>query len=135
MTDKTVDIIDQIELSSATVSLRDDGIFYVEMKVINRELQEKDVREMTESIGIIGKGARYPVLIMVQEYNSISKEASEYAASEIAARYTIANAVVVKSAAIRIATNFFIKIFKPVRPTKMFADEEKAMTWLRTLIY
>ena len=135
MTDKHVDIIDKIELASATVSLREDGIFCVAMKVINRELEERDVRELTESIGIIGKGAKYPILIIVQEYNSITKEASEYAASEIAARYTIANAVVVKSAAIRIATNFFIRIFKPVRPTKMFSEEEKAIQWLRTLIY
>src|ERR1043165_5777980 len=110
MTDKSADIIDKIDLSSATVSLREDGIFCVAMKVINRELEERDVRELTESIGIIGKGAKYPILIIVQEYNSITKEASEYAASEIAARYTIANAVVVKSAAIRIATNFFIRI-------------------------
>ncbi|MFL5762472.1 MAG: hypothetical protein ACJ77K_00940 [Bacteroidia bacterium] len=135
MTDKQIDIIDQVELSSATVSLRDDGIFRVEMKIINRELEEKDVRELTESIGIIGKRAKYPVLVVVNEYNAISKEASEYAASEIAARYTVANAVVVKSAAIRIATNFFIRIFKPVRPTKMFSEEEKAILWLRTLMY
>jgi hypothetical protein len=135
MTDKSADIIDKIDLSSATVSLREDGIFRVEMKIINREVEERDVRELTESIGIIGKGAKYPVLIVVHEYNSISKDASEYAASEIAGRYTIANAVVVQSAAVRIATNFFIKIFKPVRPTKMFSDEEKAVSWLRTLIY
>jgi hypothetical protein len=135
MTDKQIEIIDKIELSSASVFLREDGIFRVEMKMINRELEERDVRELTESIGIIGKGAKYPVLIIVNEYNTINKEASEYAASEIAGRYTIANAVIVKSAAVRIATNFFIRIFKPVRPTKMFSDEERALQWLRTYLY
>lgn len=134
MIDKQIDIIDKIELPSAIVALRDDGLFQVEMKIINRELTEKDVRELTEYIGIIGKGARYPVLIFIKEFNAITKEASEYAASEIAGRYTLANAVVVNSAPIRIATTFFINFFKPARPTKMFNNEDTAIDWLKTLI-
>jgi hypothetical protein len=135
MTDEQINIIDQIDYFSATVSFRDDGIFQVDMKVINRELSLKDVRELTEAIGIMGKGAQYPVLVMVKEFNTISKEASEYSASEIGARYTLANAVVIRSAAIRIGVNFFITMFKPVRPTKMFNNEENATQWLYSLIH
>jgi hypothetical protein len=134
MPHQSIDIIDRIELISATVSLREDGIFQLEMKTIDRELIEQDVRELTESIGIIGKGAKYPVLILTKEFNTLSKEASQYAASEIAGRYTLANAIVINSPAIRIGANFFITIFKPARPTKMFNDEDKAIAWLRTLL-
>lgn len=134
MIDKQVEIIDKIELSSCIVSLRDDGIFQVNMKVLNREMEEKDVREMTEIIGEMGKGKTYPVLILIEEFNPIQKSASEYAASEEAGKYTKANAIVINSFAVRIGSNFFIKIFKPKRPTKMFNSEEKAVEWLKSLL-
>ena len=134
MTDEEVNVIDKSELFAATVALREDGIFQIDMKMINQELSLKDVRELTEAVGIVGKGAQYPVLILVKEFNTISKEASEYSASEIGGRYTLANAVVIKSAAIRIGVNFFINMFKPERPTKMFNNEDKAIAWLRSQI-
>lgn len=134
MTDEGLIIIDEIELSASTVSLKEDGIFHVVLKSIDRELTEKDIRELTESIGIIGKRAKYPVLILVREFNDITKSASEYAASEIAGRYTSAYAIVVNSEGIRIGLNIFIKMFKLARPTKMFISEKNALEWLKKFL-
>ena len=134
MEDKVVDIIDKVELAASVISLRDDGLFQIQMKEIEREVELQDVKEMTETVGRMGNGKIYPVLILIKRFNPITKEASEYAASEAAAIYTIADAIVISNFAIRIATNFYIKIFKPRRPTKMFNSEERAVEWLRTLL-
>ncbi|MBA3971298.1 MAG: hypothetical protein H0X46_04010 [Bacteroidetes bacterium] len=53
ITDEQLNIIDKTELFSATVALRDDGLFQVDMKVINREVSLKDVRELTEAVGML----------------------------------------------------------------------------------
>lgn len=131
---ESINIIDEIELFSGIVALRDDGIFQVDLKMIDRGVSLKDFRELTEAIGIIGKGAKYPVLLIVRDLYKISKEAIEYSASEIGSRYTLANAFILKSDAISIGSNNFIDIFDPVRPTKMFSSEDQAIQWLRTLI-
>ena len=129
-----VDIIERIELDASIVSLRNDGLIQVEMKEIEREVSLEDVEAMTSSLGKLGNGKRFPVLILVKRFNPISKEASEFSASEAAGIYTIADAIVITNFAIRIASNFYIKMFKPVRPTKMFGSEERAVEWLKTLL-
>ena len=134
MVAQVVDIISRTELSASIVSLRDDGLFQIQMKEIEREVEINDIKEMTNTIGEMGGGKKYPMLILIKRFNPITKDASEYAASEIAGRYTLADAIVINNFAIRIATNFYIKIFKPKRPTKMFNSEEKAVDWLKTFL-
>lgn len=134
MIEQSIDIINETELSASIVSLRSDGLFQVQMKEIDREVSLQDIEEMTAAVGKIGNGKMYPVLILIKRHNSISKEASEYAASDIAGIYTLADAIVINNFAIRIASNFYIKIFKPKRPTKMFTSEEKAVDWLKTFL-
>lgn len=134
MVAQTVDIISITELSASIVSLRDDGLFQIQMKEIEREVVIDDIKEMTNTIGEMGGGKKYPMLILIKRFNPITKDASEYAASETAGRYTLADAIVINNFAIRIATNFYIKIFKPKRPTKMFNSEEKAVDWLKTFL-
>ena len=131
---QAIDIINTTELSASIISLRSDGLFQVQMKEIEREVMIDDVRAMTTTVGEMGKGKKYPMLILIKRFNPITKDASEYAASEIAGRYTLADAIVIPNFAIRIATNFYIKIFKPKRPTKMFNSEEKAVDWLKTFL-
>lgn len=128
-----IEIVDKVELSASILSLREDGIFHMEMKEIERYVTLEDVKVMTETIGRMGNGKVYPVLVTLKRYNPITKEASEYAASEEAGKYTAANAIVINNFAMRIASNFYIKIFKPIRPTKMFNSEERAVGWLKTI--
>ena len=131
---KQVDIIDEVDLPASIVSLRADGIVQVEMKEIEREISVEDVKAMTAVLEKFGNGKRFPVLILIKRFNPISKEASEYSASEAAGIYTMADAIVISNFAIRIASNFYIKMFKPVRITKMFGSKERAVAWLKTLI-
>ena len=134
MLTKLVNIIEKTELDASTVSLRNDGIIQLDMREIEREVSLEDVKAITSALKKLGNGKRFPVLILVKRFNPISKEASEYSASEEAGIYTIADAIVISNFAIRIASNFYIKMFKPVRPTKMFGSEEKAVEWLKTLL-
>ena len=133
MINKHIDIVETIDLATSIVTFRTDGIFQVEIKNVDREIIEEDIRELTIEIGKMGGGKTYPVLIIIKEWNTIHKSASQYAATEEAGIYTKANAIVVTSFAIRVSTNFFIKIFKPIRPTKMFNSEILAVEWLKSL--
>lgn len=134
MVTQVKEILNKTELSASIVSLRSDGLFQIQMKEIERDVVTDDIKEMTNVIGEMGGGKKYPMLILIKRFNPITKEASEYAASEVAGRYTLADAIVIPNFAIRIATNFYIKIFKPTRPTKMFNSEEKAISWLKTFL-
>lgn len=134
MPERSIEIIQVVELPASVISLRGDGLIQVEMKVLERELVENDVRDLTRTIGTIGKGKTFPVLILIKESNSIEKRASQFASSEECLKYTKANAIVVNSLAIRIGANFYVTVFKPIRPTKMFNSEEAAVEWLKTFL-
>lgn len=134
MSEKLLEIIQTVELDASVVSLRNDELIQVEMKILEREIAENDVRKLTTTIGNIGKGKTYPVLILIKESNTIEKSASQFASTEECLKYTRANAIVVNSLAIRIGANFYVTIFKPIRPTKMFNSEELAVEWLKTFL-
>ncbi|CAN5399192.1 hypothetical protein BH10BAC1_BH10BAC1_01280 [soil metagenome] len=120
-------IISKTELAASIISLRSDGIIHVEMKEIDREVELTDIKEMTSDLGKTGNEKKLPVLVSLKRFNPITKEASEYSASIEGGRYTIANAILISNFAIRISSNYYIKIFKPTTTTKMFNSEERAI--------
>ena len=61
------------------------------------------------------------------------KSANEYSASEEGMQYSIAEAIVVKNLAQKIMVSFYLKINKPIRPSKAFNDEDEALEWLLSL--
>ena len=44
-----------------------------------------------------------------------------------------ATAILINSLANKILSDFYIRVFKPVVPTKVFTDEERAIKWLMDL--
>ncbi len=76
-------------------------------------------------------GVNYPLLSNVKSLKGISKETRDYMASKEGCAGVLAAAVIIDSPVTSMIGNFFINISKPLVPTKMFTDEEKAKKWLK----
>lgn len=128
-----IKIITKVDLHASTVSLRSDGIIHLELHPVE-ELAVKDAWEIIKAIEGIGKGKKFPNLITAKDYVNIDKEAKVLSASEEGNQYTLADAIVVDSIALKLIANFYISFNKPVRPTRLFSSEEKAVAWLKTFL-
>jgi hypothetical protein len=126
-------IISSTELTATHVSLRADGIMHLAIKD-EIEVTVEDIIAMNEAVGRIGDGRKYPNLITVGRYTSISKEAREFAAGDEANKYTLADGYVLHSFHQKILANFFIKINKPKLPVKFFNHENEAVEWLKQFL-
>lgn len=94
----------------------------------------KDSNEMVEAAGKLGNFKKMPVLIIAGKGSLADKETREFAASKEGTKYASAVAFVIKSLAQKILGNAYLKINKPVVPTALFDNEEKAVKWLKTCI-
>lgn len=130
---ETITILNKIELDSATISLRNDGIILYSIKD-NISISEKDSKEMVEAAGKLGELKKFPILIMGEKHTLADKEAREFGASAEGTKFAIAVAFVIKSLAQKILGNAYLKINKPVVPTALFDKEEKAIEWLKSFI-
>jgi hypothetical protein len=105
-----------------------DGILFLDVKetdifdIYMAKVCVKSLEEFTEN-------KPYPCLMSVLKIKGISKEAREYFANEGDA-HILANAMLIKSPIMRMISNFYIKVNKPRKPTRMFTDEEQALEWL-----
>lgn len=72
----------------------------------------------------------YPVISNIKAIKNISKEARDFLATEAGCEGIIAAAILIDSDLGSMIGNFWIKINKPLRPTKLFTDEESAKKWL-----
>lgn len=63
--------------------------------------------------------------------NNVTKEARDFLASKEATDGLIAGAFVINSPLATVLCNFFLKISKPQRPSKLFTSHTDAIKWLR----
>jgi hypothetical protein len=123
----------RVELSSATVGLRSDGIMQFNIRPA-ADYSVKDIIAANEAAARIGNGKAYPNLIYIENFYNADSESRHYLASEESNRYTLADAFVVESVAMKLIGNFYIKVNKPVRPTRIFSSGEEALDWLYTFL-
>jgi len=131
MLDECVLIKDKIETKSFFVRKRSDDIIVFIPKDIE-EINVEDIREANNASAKLSVEKPSLNLILLKKFLNIAPEARAYAASEESNRYTIADAFVVQSQALKIVANFYLKFNKPARPTKIFHKEEDAIDWLNT---
>jgi hypothetical protein len=62
--------------------------------------------------------------------SSLSKELREYAASNEGAQRTSGTAILVKNLAQQLLVDYYLKINKPIYPTRAFYKKEKAIEWI-----
>lgn len=127
MEDVTIEIERVFE--KITMRLYANGIMNVIFKN-DTYIDIQDIEAVMSWMEEIGKGRMF-VNLMEGAYNSdISPEVREFAASSSQNKYTIADAMVISSQAHKIVTNFYLKFNKPIKPTKIFTDRNKAIEWL-----
>jgi len=94
-------------------------------------LEVEDMLAIKKANQSIAGGVPYVVLVSSGHLSSISNEARLLTASREFALGTIAKALLIRSMGHRIVGNFYLAVNRPVLPTQIFTEREKALVWLR----
>jgi hypothetical protein len=122
-----------IDLKTAIVHLRDDGILHLHIKS-HAEVDMTSAKEILKAMRMLGGGLKYPVLIEAGELARIDPEVRIFSASAEGNIYTLADAVAYESLAQKLIARFYLAHDKPVVPTEIFPDQAEAIEWLRRFV-
>lgn len=132
--EKNTNYISFKELKDVFIAkLNDHGIVEIEFDQNNTEITLDHVKQLRMFLFEFGNGAKLPVYFKAADFLGITPEARKYSATEESGKYTLANAVIVKSLASRILFNFYLNINKPIVPTKGFVTKKEAFDWLLSI--
>ncbi len=115
------------------VRVYDAEIIIAELVQEIEAVEIEHMHALTRALEEMGEGKKWKVVTVIHNYSLLDTKAREYASSEYAQRFTIANAIVVTSLATRIGANFFINFSNAPRPTKIFNKTEMACEWLKKI--
>lgn len=97
----------------------------------NSEVDEKEhQRNHHALIELIGKTKKYPLLIDADEFINVTPEARKLIRKLESIVPISARALIITSLGQRILASFYIKIQKPIVPTKIFNNYEDGIQWL-----
>ncbi len=113
--------------------LRSDGIMYVRISSEKEETVEL-VKEMVKKMGEMVNYTQVPMLARHDAFALPGKPNRDHWAKKESCPYSKADAFMIKSVAMQLIANFYLRINKPERPTKMFTDEKEAIKWLKTFL-
>lgn len=125
-------LIQEIVFNYAKVQLLSTGLIRIEM-MSTEKIGLKESMEMNRAVGVLSKGKEALILMLADELTSFDKEAMEFSASDEGLKYSIGEAMVVKSVTQKITANLYLKIVKPKKPSKIFNSEKEALKWLYAL--
>lgn len=126
--------IQELDLGHSILRMRHDGI--VQVNFGNKtDLDVKEVREILAATGYLTQGKKALVMNVAGSQTSATSAARDFAATEEAAIYTLAEAYIVNNLAQKIIGNFYVNFHKPTVPTKIFTNETTAVNWLMSLPY
>ena len=108
----------------------EDSIFHINI-LPNVDIEVPDSIRLREMLFELTAGEKFCLLVNASEAFSISAEARELIAGKDFSRDRIALAFVTRAMANILQGNFFIKVNKPITPTRIFPAEESALEWLR----
>ncbi|UKN03362.1 hypothetical protein K6119_07515 [Paracrocinitomix mangrovi] len=121
------------DLGGVLVYMIEPGILvseYYEDIELNLPLAKKINELAAELTG----GKAVPQLFLACVGQTVTKEVRDWSAAELSNKYTLCTAVVCNTLAHKIIGNFFIKIQRPPRPSRMFATIGEAKEWVLTFI-
>lgn len=127
-----MNIIKEIKLPEATLSLREDGIvhvFYHDNTILDIPLQLR----MANAFNAIADNKKSYFIFEAGENVVVTKEARDNALKLEDVTPILASAVIAHNLAYRIIANFFIKVQMPKGKYKVVASMEDATKWLNSL--
>jgi hypothetical protein len=125
-------IIDRVELAHTKVELRDDDIiqfFYGD----NINYIMKETEELIDVTVKMTKGVVHKMLRIPGKFSNIDIEVMKYISRGRGTLYSLADSFVLFSMPQRILGNFYLRMNKPLVPTKLFNEVIEADKWLQSL--
>lgn len=126
-------IVKEIVLPHSHLKLRSDGI----VQITYPDDFDFTIKESIESVNAIGEltnGVPHPILKIPGKFTSVDHDTRDHVAKGDGARFSIAEAFIIKSLAHKMIASFYIKINKPQKPTHFFSDVKSAEIWLKTFL-
>ena len=81
---------------------------------------------------VISKGNSYPLLADIRNLKAATDEARDWLGSAPESHeYLLATAVLTNNPIQNLLANFYLKFSKPLSPTQLFTNQEKAIRWLK----
>lgn len=120
-------------LGHSEVWMRPDGIVHIHMHS-EKVIGARECSEMIDAIEQLGEGKEVPVMTSAGENVVIEKEARDFSASPRGLQYTKADAFIAKNLAHRLIVNLYLKVNKPLKPSRAFSNEAEAVAWLKTFL-
>ena len=93
-----------------------------------------DTQENAAAFDKLSEGKKRLVLIDIKEVKSISREARQYYGSEKMTESASATALLVGSPVTRVIGSFFLGLYRPSHPVKLFTSEAEAIKWLKGFV-
>lgn len=97
----------------------------------NIEITIDHAIENTKTITSFYINKKFPVLVDTRGIKSISQEAREHFSGHGREAKASALGIIIKSPVSRVIGNFFLGVNKPAVPTRLFDNEDDALTWLK----
>ena len=116
-----------IENDYATFHIENDVLHFVYKPNIDLTI-EAAKKIVSDRLRLQGE-LNLPAIVFMNKVKSSEKSARDYLANE-GSEKVHAVAVVVKSPALKIATDFYLMVNRPIVPTKVFRNKEDALAFL-----
>lgn len=122
----------QIRLKKSIHEVVHDNPLIIRIESFSGEFVEpEDAEAMRDANVALSDGNPYYVLLDTSKgYASATPEANKIFAEKKYSENRKAVAIIAKSLASKIVSNFFIRFNKPQSPTRVFINEQEAMDWL-----
>lgn len=130
---KKVDILATEICGAFTVQLRSDGILHSHTSS-GIDFNIDSLKEFNLVMGKMVQNRMTPLLLTLDEFAIPPVETRVFWAKRESCTYASAEAYVSHTIGHTIIGNFYLKFNKPGRPTKIFKNEEDAVTWLKTFM-
>jgi hypothetical protein len=127
------DTLETIDLQTATMYWRSDGILKIVVKA-KAHITLEDSKEIFNHTKRFSSGGKdLLVMTIAGEDSNIDPEVRDFSMSAESSVHTKGEAIILHSLAHKLLINFALKFYKPNRPMKMFTKEEEAIEWLLSL--
>ncbi|QCK15419.1 DUF7793 family protein [Mangrovivirga cuniculi] len=127
---KTQSVLDYRENSKIKFTLHHNGVFETDC-FPDTTMTYEDGLESTRITSEMLNNIPKPLLCNLSNVIRMSKECRKHFAGEDHAQTFTKCALIVTNPISRIIGNFFLGLNKPLKPTRIFLDRDKALEWLK----
>lgn len=102
--------------------------------IVDRLYDLADAKEGVAAFIKMTAGKKYPLLVISDNKNGMSREARAYFMSDFLDDYSPAVALYTESKIMKLVGSFFLGFNKTPYPFKIFDDKEVAIVWLKGFV-